>query len=350
MAWALEDTKYFTMDCDNLIISTDHKPLVKILGDKSLDEISNMRIFRLKQRPLMWQFKITHIPGCKIPASDAASRYPGKDLDKVTERTTESDHLCSSENLHTIDSHIIATNTLSLSKLESITWERVKSATNANADLHELKQQHIIHGFPKYKNELTSSLQPYWRFRNDLSIIDEVIMFEDRIVIPPSLRDKVCHILHSAHQGTTHMSERARATLFWPGMSKHITEMRERCTTCWKLSPSQPFQPPADPTIPSTPFEAIAADYCTVGGYHYLITVDRFSNWPEVTKVVPNSRNSGAPVLIRALKGIFRTFGVPLEISTDGGPEFIRNRKFSQTMGSETQALLCIPSPFKWSS
>ena len=68
-------------------------------------------------------------------------------------------------------------------------------------------------------------------------------MFEDRIVIPPSLRDKVCHILHSAHQGTTHMSERARATLFWPGMSKHITEMRERCTTCWKLSPTQTFQP-----------------------------------------------------------------------------------------------------------
>ena len=31
---------------------------------------------------------------------------------------------------------------------------------------------------------------------------------------------------------------------------------------------------------------------------------------------------AGAPGLISALKGIFRTFGVPLEISTDGGPEF----------------------------
>ena len=52
IAWSLEDSKFFTLGCDNLIITTDHKPLVKILGDRSLDEISNSRIFRLKQRTL----------------------------------------------------------------------------------------------------------------------------------------------------------------------------------------------------------------------------------------------------------------------------------------------------------
>ena len=46
VAWSLEQTKYFTQGCTKLIVVTDHKPLVKILGDRTLDEISNTRIFR----------------------------------------------------------------------------------------------------------------------------------------------------------------------------------------------------------------------------------------------------------------------------------------------------------------
>ncbi len=37
VAWALEDTKWFTMGCEDLVIASDHKPLVRILGDKHLD-------------------------------------------------------------------------------------------------------------------------------------------------------------------------------------------------------------------------------------------------------------------------------------------------------------------------
>ena len=40
VAWGLEDTKFFTLGCDDLVIATDHKPLVKILSDRSLDEIA----------------------------------------------------------------------------------------------------------------------------------------------------------------------------------------------------------------------------------------------------------------------------------------------------------------------
>ena len=33
------------------------------MGDRTLDEISNTRIFRLKQRTLPWLFKIAHMQG-----------------------------------------------------------------------------------------------------------------------------------------------------------------------------------------------------------------------------------------------------------------------------------------------
>ena len=76
VAWCLEQTKYFTQGCDNLVIVTDHKPLVKIFGDRTLDEITNSRLFRLKQRTLPWKFEIQHLPGTSNTAADAASRHP----------------------------------------------------------------------------------------------------------------------------------------------------------------------------------------------------------------------------------------------------------------------------------
>ena len=43
-AWVLEQTKYFTQGCDNLVVA-DHKLLVKICGDRTKDEITNTRFF-----------------------------------------------------------------------------------------------------------------------------------------------------------------------------------------------------------------------------------------------------------------------------------------------------------------
>ena len=54
LAWALEQTKYFSLGCENLTVATDHKPLVGIFNDKELRNISNSRNFRLKQRTLWW--------------------------------------------------------------------------------------------------------------------------------------------------------------------------------------------------------------------------------------------------------------------------------------------------------
>ena len=76
VVWGLEQTRYFTQGCNDLLVVTDHKPLVKILGDRTLDEITNTRLFRLKQRTLPWQFDIVHMPGLSNCVADATSRHP----------------------------------------------------------------------------------------------------------------------------------------------------------------------------------------------------------------------------------------------------------------------------------
>jgi len=78
VAWGLEQTRYFSQGCDNLVIDTEHKPLVKIFGDRTLDEITNSRLFRLKQNTLPWRFEIRHLPGKSNHATDATSRHPSQ--------------------------------------------------------------------------------------------------------------------------------------------------------------------------------------------------------------------------------------------------------------------------------
>ena len=72
---SFKKSKFFTLGCDDLIVGTDHKPLLGILNNKELDKIDNPRLFRLKVKTLPWKFSIIHIPGKLHGGPDCLSRY-----------------------------------------------------------------------------------------------------------------------------------------------------------------------------------------------------------------------------------------------------------------------------------
>ena len=76
IAWSLEHTKFFTQGCDDLIVVTDHKPLVKLFTDRSLDQITNSRLFNLKQRTMPWRFTVKYMAGKENCFSDATTHIP----------------------------------------------------------------------------------------------------------------------------------------------------------------------------------------------------------------------------------------------------------------------------------
>ena len=39
---------------------------------------------------------------------------------------------------------------------------------------------------------------------------------------------------------------------------------------------------PVAPVVPTGPFEAVASDYFNLAGNHYLVVVDRLTNWADV--------------------------------------------------------------------
>ena len=81
VAWALEQSKFFTQGCDKLVVATDHKPLVGLLMDRSLNQVSNAQLLWIKQRISLWKFEVLHVPGKTNYFAYATSRRPSKQVE-----------------------------------------------------------------------------------------------------------------------------------------------------------------------------------------------------------------------------------------------------------------------------
>jgi hypothetical protein len=328
VAWGLEQTRFFTQGCADLLVVTDHKPLVKILGDRTLDEIQNTRLFRLKQRTLPWHFAISHLPGKSNLAADAASRHPSPASQPIA-LSDECDDADFTElatifgDLHVDDGTEQATLAAIRQEAQEVTtlsWEAIAAATESDASMKSLVDT-IVAGFPLEHKDLQHA-SPYWRYRESLYVSHGVVMFEDRVVIPLALRRQVLDNLHAAHQGQSSMELRARAIVFWPGMTLDISNTRARCDDCNRNAPSQASLPSTPAQPPTVPFEAVVADYFDFAGRHYLVIADRLSGWVEIFATPTGSKQAGAQGLVDRLRNFMAIFGVPEELSSDGGPEF----------------------------
>ena len=307
IAWSLEQTKYFTQGCQYLTVVTDHKPLLKIFGDRTLDEIPNTRLFRLKQRTLPWHFQIEHMPGTTNSVADAMSRHPTPNLD-----TNEFEEIS--------ESMISSSICRELEDKTTISWECIASETGKDQTMSSLIKALSDPYRDQWKE--TPLFHEYGKYFDTLYILEGVIMYQDRVVVPPTLRKTIVESLHAAHQGTASMERRAKSIIFWPGMTNDIHQVRARCIQCNTNAPSQAQLPSTPARPPSTPFDQIFADFFDSGGHHYLVVGDRLSGWPEVYSTPSGSANAGAKGLIACLRKFIATFGVPEELSSDGGPEF----------------------------
>ena len=83
VVYGLESARHFKLGCDNLVVATDHNPLLGVLNNRHLGDIKNERLLSLKEKTLPYRFSIFHIPGQKQKAPEANSRKPTDDAKKL---------------------------------------------------------------------------------------------------------------------------------------------------------------------------------------------------------------------------------------------------------------------------
>ena len=171
----------------------------------------------------------------------------------------------------------------------TVSWDMLAEETKKDKSLATLKMA-IEEGFTRvYEN-----ISEYMRYKDSLYITEDVILYQDRVVVPSSLRATILQGLHSAHQGVSSMQSRAQSIVFWPGMTLDIQDIRTKCRECNRNAPSQAPTPSEAATPPLTPFEQVFADFFELAGHHYLVAGDRLSGWCEIFSTPSGTAWSGA--------------------------------------------------------
>ena len=163
----------------------------------------------------------------------------------------------------------------------------------------------------------TPVLRPYWESRSHLATIGDLLLYDERIVIPRCMRLETLKIIHEGHLGISKCRARANTAVWWPGLSKEIYEMVLTCHTCAKVR-AEPKETLVSAFFPSRPWERVEMDLFELNRKLYLVIVDYYSRWVEFRKLTsPTSEHT-----IEVMREVFATHGIPDVTMSDNGPQF----------------------------
>ena len=256
--FSVEHLKHFVYARDVTIIS-DHKPLLAVFKKC----IHNMapRLARMMLRLSDYNITMLYKAGKEMFLSDALSRLRTHDVNKGTTLPNID------VTIHEIDTNV------SLSQMQNL-----QKVTNEDP-VSQLLKRYIADGWPSTADECQESVRKYFSFRDELCIVDGLILKGRCIVIPESHRPVSLAKLHTSHLGKTKTTLRACMCVFWPGITKDIANMIERCEVCQKYQDKQPREQITSPPILSSPWHTIASDLFEFRGKTYLIVSDRYSKF-----------------------------------------------------------------------
>uniref|UniRef100_A0A8C6PID5 Gypsy retrotransposon integrase-like protein 1 n=1 Tax=Nothobranchius furzeri TaxID=105023 RepID=A0A8C6PID5_NOTFU len=161
------------------------------------------------------------------------------------------------------------------------------------------------------------TLKLYWSERAFLTVQDGLLPKGQRLVIPAVMRNDLLSRLHMGHQGVVKCRERARQSVWWPGLSQQLNELVLTCRTCCQERQNQ-REPLMTTRYPGRPWQKCGADLFMLKDKTYLLVVDYASRNVEIALLTP----SRADDVIAHLKSIFARHGICETLITDNGPQF----------------------------
>ena len=303
VAWALEKHHHFLYgQCFTL--ETDQKCLETILNRSIVESSPRLQCIITKCLPC--DFKVKYIKGKDNVLADCMSRLPAG-----------SDILSTSQiNLPKISVNCITANV----RASDLQTQCIIEATSKDDTLTLLKHT-VNNGWPKSIKDVTQEIQPFWNFREQITIEKGLLLKNTRIIIPNSLQPELVEWIHEGHLGLEKCLARARSTVYWPNMQKNLTDKLQSCPSCLKYARANPKRRPdktlpLGPEIPLHPWLKLASDIFHFNGTDYLLVVDYISCFPVIRRL--SSQTSKA--VIEQLKSIFAEYGVPDTLITDNGP------------------------------
>lgn len=283
---------------------TDHKPLEKIFGaDHAIPDRVSSRLQRWALTLMGYDYDLVYKQGQKHLNADALSRLPMNVEAQIPyngqDEFSDVFALDEVETNHQIFSYKYLAAEIKKDPVMQSLIRKIESGGNWDS---------------------SPELHPYSRHRSELSIENGCVFWGNRLIIPASMRKDILQELHQGHPGIQRMKNLARQFVWWPDMDSEIEYTVQTCVHCQSVRKEAPATSVHPWEFPEKPWYRLHVDFA--GPYQnnmWMVVVDARTKWPEVIKM----RTTTAAETVRAFFGLIGRFGVPAQIVSDNGPQFI---------------------------
>ena len=160
------------------------------------------------------------------------------------------------------------------------------------------------------------------------AITTQILESEFVLVLPKVFRFKVLRLAHDdlGHMGARRVKALLKARFSWPGLGKDVVDYCRSCPSCQTCAKSQARKVPLmERRVLTEPFEVMGFDIVGPmpkgkGGCQYLLTaICMATKWPEAIPL----RSISAKSVAMGMVEIFSRTGIPLQLVTDQGTQFV---------------------------
>ena len=262
-----------------ILVESDHQPLETILR-KPLHEAPR-RLQRMMMELQRYDLTVKYLNGENMYLADTLSRafLPIIESDYDNDErvcpfnTSQKDF----ENVENVDGTEIAISDQRLGQIAQHT---------RNDTLMVRLKTIILDGWPINRREVPLNLMVHYHIRDELAVDGDVILKAFRCVIPRSLRQTIMERIHCGHTGIAWSLQRARMSVFWPGLTADIKNYVRTCETCNRLrQTAQQKETLLQHERPDRPWAKVAADLFSIDKRNFLVTVDYWSNYFELDEL-----------------------------------------------------------------
>ena len=235
-------------------------------------------------RLMRFNVKAKYVPGKDMLVADTLSRSP-------VFKTESSSH-------EKIQAHV--SDVQSSWQVSDAGLAKIRAETLTDVNLKAAMEYTI-------QEDVHLAARDFFITRGELSLNDGLLVRGDRIVVPFSLKKQILERIHEGHMGVAKCRERAAQSVWWPRIGKDIKSRVAGCRHCLEKQPSQASEPLLPPALPDRPFQKVGIDICEFRNKHYLVQVDYYSRYIDVT-YLPSLTSA---TVIGKLKNFFSHHGVP---------------------------------------
>jgi hypothetical protein len=282
---------------------TDHRALVTLMSQITIKR-TNARVERWRERLTVFDYDVKHIKGSDNSIADWLSRSAAKVNHKMAPIYEE----VVINAVRKVQPHEVTRYENELAGLVRV----IKSSGWDKRAISKYKEYHVK--------------------LDRLTVEGDLIFFENSRFVPErDKRDQILSEAHKVHQGINRTRKRVENLFWWPGYGNDVIEYIKNCPVCkqsgrTKMAREAPMIPVE---LPDGPWQKLAVDIkgpIGRGTHKYLLVIqDYYSKWPEVFGL----NRTTTKTIINALNKLFRRFGLPEELGSDNGTQFV-SKEFKQ--------------------